>query len=162
MSQQFQHYTPADFDKYDCVKISKVFYLALIYLLRAYLAWLMSVTNMQDREGVLQILYPEPHLFYLNLFSGALGLFLLVVLSLRRPNPPSWVSWAWPKSRVLLLIALSFDLMVSFYGYSTLNLVSDTLIFTQVLCALTIAILCFKSKRLEINLSEFPEPMPEK
>ncbi len=162
MSQEFQHYTPSDFDKYDCVKISKVFYLALIYLLRAYLAWVMSVTNMQDKEGILQILYPEPHLFYLNLVSGALGLFLLVVLSLRRPEPAKWVMSVWPKSRMLLIIALCFDLMVSFYGYWYLNLVSESLIFIQVILASVIVIMCFKSKRLAINLSEFPEPIPEK
>lgn len=162
MTKQFQHYTPSDFDKFDCVKISKVFYFALIYLLRAYLVWLMSVTNMQDREGILQVLYPEPQLFYLNLLSGMPGLFLLVVLSLRRPEPPNWVARFWPKSRVLLLSALSFDLMISFYGYLALDLISDMLILLQVICAITIAYFCFKSERLAINLSEFPEPMPEK
>ena len=162
MSEQFKHYTPADFDKFDCVRVSKTFYFSLIYLLRAYIAWIMSVSNMQDRVGVIQFLYPDPHLFYLNLLSGSLGIFLVVVLSLRRPNAADWVKWAWSKSRVFIVLALTVDLLISCYGHFVLDLLSIRYLAIQLVIATLITVLCYQSKRVAINLSEFPEPVPEK
>lgn len=162
MSEQFRHLLPSDFDKYDCVKLSKVFYLSLFFLLRAYFAWVMSVTNMKDQVGIIQFLYPDPKLFYLNLFSGMFGLLLLVVLSLRKPDAPQWVKKIWPQSRAIIIMALLFDICVSFYGFQVISILPFNYFFAEVAICLLIIFLCFNSKKLSINLTEFPEPLPEK
>ncbi|WP_286267087.1 DUF2919 family protein [Thalassotalea atypica] len=162
MPEQYRHLLPSDFDRYDCVKISKVFYFTLIYLLRAYIAWVMSVSNMQDRVGVIEFLYPDPQLFYLNLLSGMLGIFLLFLLSMRRPEAPRWVLWFWPKSREVIVVALCFDLLVSAYGYITLALFSAEYLAIQATVTLLIITFCYRSKRLSLNLAEFPIAIPEK
>lgn len=72
MSHLYRRYSVEDFDKFDCLKLSKLFYLVLLFVLRGYLVWLMSVTNMRDRVGLMQWLYPEMNLFLLSLFSGAI------------------------------------------------------------------------------------------
>ncbi len=162
MAEQFKHYTPSDFDKFDCVKISKVFYLSLIYLLRAYIAWVMSVSNMKDKVGIIEFLYPQPSLFYLNLLSGSVGLFILVLLSLRRPDAKPWVKTVWPKSRVIILLALAFDWTVCAYGFWVSQIISTELFVIQSFFIIAIASLCYTSKRMGLNLTEFPEPLPEK
>ena len=162
MPEQYRHLLPSDFDRYDCVKISKVFYLTLIYLLRAYIAWVMSVSNMQDRVGVIEFLYPDPHLFYLNLLSGMLGIFLLLLLSMRRPGASEWVQWFWPKSREVILVALGFDLLVRLSGYVVLALFSVEYLALQSIIMLIIMVSCYRSKRLALNLAEFPVAVPEK
>jgi len=161
MSEQFRDFLPSDFDKYDCVKLSKVFYLALLFLLRAYFAWVMSVTNMKDQVGIIQFLYPDPQLFYLNLLSGVFGLVLLVMLSLRKPDAPKWVKKLWPQARFIIILALLFDIGVSLYGLQLAILPFDYF-FAEVAVCLLIIFLCFNSKKLSINLTEFPEPLPEK
>ena len=64
LSKLYQTYSIEDFDKFDCVKLSKVFYLVLLFVLRGYLVWLISVTNMKDRVVTMQWIYPETRLFF--------------------------------------------------------------------------------------------------
>jgi len=98
----------------------------------------------------------------LNLASGALGLFIVLVLSLRRPNAASWVRSSWKKCDVLLIIALIFDLLITLLGYFVWQLQSMSWLLvhgTLVVGAITYILL---SKRFAINLAEFPEELPEK
>ena len=95
-SNDYKNYSVEDFDKYNCLKISMCIYLVLLFVLRGYIVWIMSVTNMRDRIAIIQFVYPDTSLFFLSLFSGALGLIVVILLSLRRPNAASWVQILWP------------------------------------------------------------------
>ena len=162
MAEQFKHYSVDDFDRFDCVSLSSTWYFALAYLLRGYLVWLMSVTNFNDQVGVIQWIYPEPKLFYLNLLSGSLGLFVVLIISLRRPNASNWVKKLWPHSLTLVALALVLDCLVVMVGFYWWQLTEITAVAMQLSVAATALLLCFRSKRLKINLTEFPEPLPEK
>ena len=162
MSEQFKHFSVGDFDRFDCVKISWVYYIVLGFLLRGYVVWLMSVTNFNDRVGVISWIYPEPKLFYLNLCSGAIGLFVLLLLSLRRPDAANWVQIAWPKARLFLIVAIVFDIMINAVGYGFWQLTSLMAFSAQTIIGLFLILLCFISQRMKLNLAEFPQPMPEK
>jgi len=162
VSHSYQGYSVEDFDKFDCVKLSKVFYLVLFFVLRGYLVWLMSVTNMRDRVGLMQWLYPEMNLFFLSLFSGAIGLFVLLVISLRRPDAYPWVQNVWPYCRVLLVSALSFDFAVSLIGFFYWQLLPLFAVIVQGIIVLVLIKLCFTNERMKINLAEFPQALPEK
>ncbi len=159
---KYQQYSVGDFDNYDCLKLSKRFYLVLIFVLRGYLVWLMSVTNMRDRVSIISWVYPETSLFYLSLISGTVGLFVLLIISLRRPEAPRWIQVSWQHSRKLLIAALLFDLLTHCIGYFYWQLISIEWLSMQVILSITLIYLCYHSKRLTINLSEFPQKIPEK
>ena len=116
-AKYYANYLPKDFDNFDCLKLAPGIYLILLFVLRAYFVWLMSVTNMRDHVGIIQWIYPQTALFYLNLVSGVIGLFIVLVLSLRRPNAAPWVRICWQKCKLLLFIALGFDLFIGVVGY---------------------------------------------
>ncbi|TPH16395.1 DUF2919 family protein [Litorilituus lipolyticus] len=162
MSKEYKNYSVNDFDKFDCLKISIRVYLVLIYILRGYVVWVMSVTNMRDRVGIIQWLYPEQSLFFLSLLSGLMGLFVVLILSLRRPNAPQWVISIWPYSRVILIIALLFDYLINLLGYFQWQLFSPLWLAIQGGVVIFLIILCYSSDRININLREFPETLPEK
>lgn len=162
MSKAYQKYSIEDFDKFDCLKLSKRFYLVLFFVLRGYLVWLMSVTNMQDRIATMQWIYPETSLFFLSLISGVIGLFVVLMIAIRRPNAPNWVKTLWPYCRTLLVIALIFDLTINLMGYVYWQLSSISWLVCQVVIVFALITLCFTSKRMQINLAEFPETLPEK
>jgi len=161
MGHKYSDYSVEDFDKFDCLKLSKSIYLVLLFVLRGYLVWLMSVTNMQDRIGIIQWLYPQTALFYLSLLSGALGLFVVLVISLRRPEAKNWVRRSWPYCRVLLVCALAFDFIISLLGFFYWQLLSVPWLVMQGGVIAVLVYYCFASKRLAINLQEFPEKLPE-
>ncbi len=160
--KKYQEYSIEDFDKFDCLKLSKRFYLVLLFVLRGYLVWLMSVTNMQDRVATMQWIYPETNLFFLSLVSGFIGIFVVVIISLRRPNAAKWVKIIWPYTRTILVVALIFDFCINLIGFFYWQLTSISWLVSQGLIVFTLITFCFTSKRMQINLIEFPQALPEK
>lgn len=161
-SNKYQQYSVADFDNYDCLKLSKRFYIVLLFVLRGYLVWLMSVTNMRDRVSIISWIYPETSLFYLSLISGTVGLFVVLIISLRRPEAPQWVQVSWQHSRKILIAALLFDLLTHCIGFFYWQLISIEWLIMQAILTVTLIVLCYNSERFDINLSEFPQKIPEK
>ncbi len=159
--KKYQHYSVGDFDSYDCLKLSKRFYLVLLFVLRGYIVWLLSVTNMRDRVSIISWIYPETSLFYLSLVSGAIGLFVVLIISLRRPGAANWVQVSWIKCRTILITALLFDLLTHAIGYFIWQLLSLEWLVMQAMISITLMFLCYNSERFKINLEEFPQKIPE-
>ncbi len=159
---KYQEYSINDFDKFDCLKLSKRFYLVLLFVLRGYLVWLISVTNMKDRVATIQWIYPEKSLFFLSLISGLIGLFVVLIISLRRPDAPLWIVKLWPHSRRLIILALLFDLIINLLGFFYWQLTSITWLIGQAIVVVALIACCYSSKRMQINLTEFPQTLPEK
>ncbi len=160
--KKYQHYSVGDFDSYDCLKLSKRLSLVLLYILRGYLVWLMSVTNMRDRVSIIAWIYPETSLFYLSLLSGAVGLFVILIISLRRPGAANWVQTCWRNCRIILVVAILFDLLTHAFAYFYWQMISLDWIMLQAVISFTLIVLCYTSVRFKINLEEFPQKIPEK
>jgi len=160
--KKYQQYSVRDFDSFDCLKLSKRFYLVLLFILRGYIVWLMSVTNMRDRVSIISWVYPETSLFYLSLFSGAIGLFVVLIISLRRPEAANWVQLSWQHCRAIITVALLFDLLTHAFGYIFWQLFSLGWMIMQTVISIVLISLCYTSERFKINLEEFPQKMPEK
>lgn len=156
----YSQYSVNDFDTFDCLKISKSFYLLLIFVLRGYLVWLISVSNLQDKTRFIQWFFPNPQSFYLSLISGTLGVFVALLLILRKPAAPQWVVTLWPYARVMLVTAIVFDLTVSVIAYQLNFLNSLNWLLSHTLIVFIGVFICYKNKRLTINLQEFPAPKP--
>jgi hypothetical protein len=161
-AKYYANFLPKHFDNFDCLKLAPGIYLILLFVLRAYIVWIMSVTNMRDHVGMMQWVFPQTSQFYLSLFSGVVGLFVVLVLSLRRPNAANWVRSSWQRCHLLLIAALLFDLLITVLGFFVWQLQSMSWLLvhgTLVIGAITYILL---SKRFAINLAEFPEQLPEK
>lgn len=156
----YRNYSIGDFDKYNCVKLSFLFYLSLLFILRGYAVWVMSVTNMQDRVATLQWVYPDTRLFYLSLASGCLGLLVLFVICLRKPDAPNWVKFAWRYCRVIIITALLADLLINASVYYFWQMQSINWLLFQLGAVFFLIVLSLQSKRMKVNLQEFPENIP--
>ena len=157
MTNPYKQYSVNDFDNFDCLKLSKGIYWLLAFVMRGYVVWLASVTNLKDGASFVQFIFPDTILFYLSLVSGLVGLFVLLVLSQRKPGAPSWVERIWPKTRLLLISALLFDLTVNIAAYAVGSISSLNWLVCQCVIVIGFIWFCFRSKRLEINLTEFPQ-----
>lgn len=153
---------PKHFDNFDCLKLAPGVYIILLFVLRAYIVWIMSVSNMRDHVGIIQWIYPQTSLFYLNLVSGVIGLFIVLILSLRRPNAQSWIRICWQKCRILLIVALAFDLLIGVVGYAIWHLQSLSWLLVHCSIVSSAIVYILRSKRFTINIAEFPETLPEK
>ncbi len=117
---------------------------------------------MQDKVGIMQWVFPEKEMFYLSLVSGSIGLFIALIISLRRPDAAEWVKWSWRQTRILLVFAMFFDLLISVLGFTLFQLLSMPWLMVQACLAVVASIYLFKNKKVAINLAEFPEKIPEK
>lgn len=162
MTNPYKQYSIKDFDSFDCLKLSKRFYFILLFVLRGYIIWLISVTNMRDRVGLMQWIYPDINLFFLSLFSGTLGLFVMLIISLRRPDAPDWIQKSWRHCRTFLVSALLFDLIVNTVAVIYWQILPLSWLVGQALVVSVLIGICFTSERMNINLTEFPQRLPEK
>ena len=153
----YAHLSPRDFDKYNCVRVSLGLYFILAFILRGYLVWIMSVTNLNDTVSFLAWIYPEKYLFYLSLFSGCLGWFIVLLLSLRRPDAPCWVKKTWQHCHWILIAALIFDLTCSVWGVILAHKITSTTVLIHAIIVLVCIIYIIKNQRFKLNLREFPE-----
>jgi hypothetical protein len=83
---------------------------------------------MKDRVATMQWIYPETSLFFLSLISGGIGLFVVLIISLRRPDAPLWVIKVWPYCRTLMVVALLFDLIINSLGFFLLAININNLV----------------------------------
>ena len=162
MAEQYRHLMPNDFDKYDCVKLSKWYFVCLAFMLRGYLIWVFSVSNFRDTASIISIIYPQPQIFYIHLITGIPAIMLLILLTMRRPNATGWVKQIWPHSRMILQLCLVFDLLMSFLGYWFIHRLNFEVMLAHTCLVIMLLVFIQRSKRITINLSEFPEPVPEK
>jgi len=158
---QYAKYSLKDFNQFDCLKLSMGIYALLLFVTRGYLVWIMSISNIRDQTGAIEIIFPDPNLFYLSLVSGAVGLFVIVVISLRRPEAYTWVKVSWTHIRKFLLFSLLVDFTVSIVGYFYLSLISLSWLLLQLAITLLFIIVLYSSKRVKLNIKEFPEKLPE-
>ncbi len=157
----YAKYSVEDFDNFNCLKLSKGLYFTLIFILRAYIVWIMSISNMRDKVAIIQWFYPEPSLFYLSLLSGILGLYIVLIISLRRPDAAHWVKVSWKNCRLLLISALCVDLLVNWFGYFYWQLSSLSWLTIETAIALYLIYFIVTSKKLTLNIKEFPEKITE-
>ncbi|XQW86372.1 DUF2919 family protein [Thalassotalea piscium] len=159
--QRFAQYQPSDFDQFDCVKMSKYFYLLLTLILRGYIVWIMSVTNFNNKVGVIEWIYPDPLLFYISLLSGIIGLFVVLIMSMRRPDAPNWVKKCWRNIREFFVVALCFDWIVNVGAYFYDILYTLPLIILHGGLVIVALFFLYTNQRIQINIEEFPEKLPE-
>ncbi|MDX1705186.1 DUF2919 family protein [Pseudidiomarina sp.] len=63
----------------------------LLFFLRGYLAWIISLTFSEDRTRLLQFFYTSTEQFGLTLLVGLPALFTLVLLTQIKAEIPGWV-----------------------------------------------------------------------
>lgn len=102
-----------DYDKYGCIKLPLLLYVALAYLLKGYVIWVVSLSYRENPAALLNTFFPSRNDFYHALILALPAVFCAVVFSIRRVNMPSVVKWLWHKIRYLLVLSASIQL-----GYS--------------------------------------------
>jgi len=158
---EYADYSLKDFSKYDCLKLSKGIYALLAFVCRGYIIWLVSISSMQNRTDTISFVFPDPKLFYLSLISGAIGLFVILLISLRKPDTFAWVKICWQHIRTLLFVSLVFDFSISVIGFLYFNLLSFQWLVMQLTLAVLFSVFLYTNKRVKLNIQEFPEKIIE-
>lgn len=154
---QYANYSLKDFNKFDCLKLSIGIYAILTFVTRGYLVWIISISNINNQTDAIEMIFPEPEMFYLSLVSGVVGLFIILIICLRRPNASQWVRFCWQYLRAFLSVALIVDIVVSIIGCYYLSLLSPQWLLIQFIITLLFIVYLYTNNRVKLNIKEFPE-----
>ena len=105
----------------------------LLFFLRGYAAWIISLTFIEDRTRLLKFFYTSTEQFGLALLVGAPALFVLILLTQVKADIPAWVSTSFRALPLLLWSSWFIDgvLLLSLISqlWPTFSLVKAFLLF---------------------------------
>ena len=110
-----------DFDFDGKVKIPWGFYLVMVYLLRGYITWVISLTYRDDPGLLLSLVYAERSFFYMSMVVGLPAVFVQFLFALKKQTDKPWYQGLWSKSYTVLLLALFADLILQINQVITLG-----------------------------------------
>lgn len=90
----------------------------LLFFLRGYVAWILSLSFFEDRSLILQFFYTNTHQFALALAVGLPALLLFVLTTQVKTEIAAWVSKAFRWAPLLLWLSWVLDgiLLLSLIG----------------------------------------------
>ena len=106
-----------DFDFDGKLKIPVGFYLVLLYLLRGYVLWVISLTYRDDPTLILSLIYNDSRLFFYSLLIGVPAAASFVLFSLKSQKQKPWFIKCWKGQRWLLAISLILDLAAQIFVF---------------------------------------------
>lgn len=111
-----------DFDFDGKVKIPVGFYLGLVYLLRGYVIWVISLSYRDDPALLLSLIYPSQSLFLFTLYTGLPAIITFTFFALKKQRDKSWYKSIWSRQKWLLILTLIVDVIaqvMSFVKHTT-------------------------------------------
>ena len=106
-----EHY----YDKDGYLKPPKIFYFAIVYLLRGYIIIAMSSSYGSNTEALLGIFYPQVKVLYMHLLIGLPALIAFVLLTARFSLREKQTFWPLNTIKPLILLALTLDIALHIY-----------------------------------------------
>jgi hypothetical protein len=152
-------YDITDYDENLCLRVSPIMWIAMLFLLRAYLIALLSVVNFNDRLALINMFYSN----HMQLSLGALaGIPVLVVLYAwrnRKPDASARIRWIWRNGRSFVVVSAVLN-TVAIFAPILLGISHHIADIEQVQVALcgVVLVFLFASKRVPQTFSDFPRP----
>lgn len=151
-----------DYDKHGCLKVPLAFYLALAFLLRSYVIWIVALSYREDSAGLLSLFYPSRSEFTMALLIASPALIVVLISSLRRLGMPKFVQKLWHNIRAMMIIAavvqLTFSLSLGNLSLHNLKHILVTYpIIAQMIGLVLVIGYCLFNRRLRDASLQFPQ-----
>ncbi|TRX57007.1 DUF2919 family protein [Thalassomonas sp. M1454] len=154
-------YSLKHFDKYNCLKLSFIYYFILIFLLRGFVIAILSLVNLRDKLALIQWFYPESSQFYFALLSSTPSLLLFYVIIQRKPEAAPWVKSLWQNILPIMSVFVLLDLAIYWGQFALYSQGKFNWLCAQTFIAVCLLLFCKLSAKARINRSEFPETIPK-
>jgi hypothetical protein len=150
-------YDIANYDENLCLRVSPVMWLAMLFLIRAYLITVLSVINFRDPLALINLLHTDAAHLALGAVAGVPVLAVLYALRQRKPGASARVQWIWRNGRSLLAISAVLSVVVTLVPI--LTVMSHRVQYAeqaQVVLSAAVLLFVLTSKRVADTFAEFP------
>lgn len=100
-----KHHSIACYDKNLCLKPNIEIWVGLLFLLKPYLVLLLSVANLRNKSGFIDLIYADRLDMSLGALAGVPAVFLMYALLKRKPGASPFVKSIWARGRILMAIS---------------------------------------------------------
>ena len=94
------------------IKPPSYLYLVLAFLAKAWVVWVMSLTQHSDRAALVRTLYPMQADFIQALIVGAGAVFIFLLVLAERRRKPEWLRPVFKQGRLILMAVLAAEMFV--------------------------------------------------
>jgi len=157
-------YSISQYDKYLCLKMSAGMWLILLFLLRPYIILLLSVVNMKDRTGLINMVYPDKLVMSLGALASVPAALLIYAWLKKRPDAHPFVRKLWENGRILLAVSAIFSAPIVFVPLwmKTTHHISS-IDWAQFIISGLVVLVVYRSQHIRDCFNDFPkeEDSPE-
>lgn len=138
-----------DFDLDGKIQVPVGFNLAILYLLRAYVFWAISLTYSEDRSFILSLFYPDHSLFFISLLIGLPAMVTFFFFSMKKQITKNWYKAIWKHLRILLLGVFFLDLLLQLLSIVNRSIYIHPMQIVQFIAGVYLCWYWLKSKRIK-------------
>ena len=143
------------FDDHGQIKPPPIIWLVLLLSAKAYFVLLASLSNLQDKSVILQIIYPNNNDFYHHLVVGLPACLVAVILSFREKIVLRDWHWLFRVVIPLLLLSLCCELLLQTYIAQRGHWQFQWSVALSLLSAGLSLVYCLRSKRIRIFIDDW-------
>jgi len=152
-----KYHSISHYDKNLCLKPDVSMWLISIYLLRAYIILILSIVNMRDRTGLIDLFYSDRLAMSMGALAGIPAALLVYAWINRKPDAPQYVRNIWRKGRAFLAVSalLNAGVVIVPFLMGVVFAISPG-DWTQFAIALLIMIPIYSSSYIRDCFNDFP------
>lgn len=133
-------------------------WLIFLFLLRAYVVLILSIANMGDRTGLIDLVYPDRLMMSLSALAGVPAALLVYAWMKRNPGAPPHVRNIWGKGRAILAVSALLNICVIFFpAWMWTAHTTQPGDWVQFVIALMIVIVVYSSSYIRDCFNDFPD-----
>lgn len=103
MTSRMMPFTPDDYDSKGQLRLPLLFWLILLLQARTWVLFIMAGASRQQGAELLELFYPDTHIFWLGMALGVPAAVGLLLTGYRQRWPALWCAWRWVLCASLLL-----------------------------------------------------------
>ncbi len=143
------------------VKPPAFLYVVLAFLARGWCVFLMSLTQAGQRDGLVKLFYPLKSDFISALVTGAVAVFIYIVIIFERKGTSAWMYPVFNKIRWFLFLSVSAELALLFFRLQHSDFLFHWVKGVELLGVFWCFLYLLKSQHLKLYTANKFEPLSE-
>jgi len=158
-----QKYPFSAYDRYLCLAPNGTIWFILLYLMRPYVVMIMSITNLQDHTGLIELVYGgQQAVMGMGALASIPAMAILYAFVKRNPGAGDSVRRLWHQGRNLLMIGIAGNLIILALPFFLVEAYEmNKVAWIQLGIALYIIYELIMSQRIKDTFNDFPKPDAE-
>ena len=144
------------------IKPPTFLYVVLVFLAKGWCVFLMSLTQMGQRDGLVKLFYPLKSDFISALITGAVAVLIYILIIFERKGTSTWFYSIFHKIRWFLFISVFLEFILTYFRLQHSDFVFHWVKGLEVLGIFWCFLYVLKSQHLKVYVNSELEAVNKK